>query len=73
MKKTLMMVLVLALTATLAEATLQPLLNYSQTFSGGTILDGNPVGQNFTGQFTAASSWDRVVAAAVTQAAVALT
>ena len=66
MKKTLMMVLVLALTATLAEATLQPLLNYSQTFSGGTILDGNPVGQNFTGQFTAASSWDRVVAAAVT-------
>ena len=66
MKKTLMMVLVLALTATLAEATLQPIFNYNQTFSGGTILDGNPVGQNFTGQFTAASSSDRVVAAAVT-------
>jgi len=67
MKKTLMMVLVLALTATLAEATLQPILNYSQTFSGGTILDGNPVGQNFTGQFTAADNpLATVVAAAVT-------
>lgn len=69
MKKTLMMLMV-ALTGLSAQATLQPILNYSQTFNSGsavgTIADGNQVGQSFTGQFTAASSWDRVVAAAVT-------
>ena len=66
MKKTLM-ILTVALSSVCAQATLQPILNYSQTFNSGsavgTIADGNQVGQSFTGQFTAASSWDQVVAA----------
>ena len=69
MKKTLM-ILTVALSSVCAQATLQPILNYSQTFNSGasvgTIADGNQVGQSFTGQFTAANSWDQVVAAAVT-------
>jgi len=64
------MMLTVALSAIGAQATLQPILNYSQTFNSGsavgTIADGNQVGHSFTGQFTAANSWDRVVAAAVT-------
>jgi subtilisin-like proprotein convertase family protein len=64
MKKTLM-ILTLALTASWAQATLQPILNYTQNFGGGTILDGNPVGQVFTGNFNNAASWDQVVSLTV--------
>jgi subtilisin-like proprotein convertase family protein len=64
MKKTLML-LTVVLTTTWVQATLQPILNYSQTFSGGTIADGNPVGQLFSGQFNHAASWDQVVSVSV--------
>lgn len=42
---------VLILTVTTSWATL-----YTQSFSGGTIADGNPVGQTFVGTFTTAPS-----------------
>ena len=60
MKKTLT-ILLLAMTATVTRATLQPILYYSQTFSGGTIADGNPVGQAFSGVFDNAGVQDQVV------------
>jgi subtilisin-like proprotein convertase family protein len=67
MKKTLM-TLMIAMVGLWAQASYIPLTSIYQTpaFSGGTIADGNPVGQTFYGNFTAAQSWDRVVAAAVT-------
>jgi subtilisin-like proprotein convertase family protein len=65
MKKTLITLLVV-LTGVWAQATLYPLYTInSGSFSGGTIADGNPVGQSFTGTVTA-QPWERVVAAAVT-------
>ena len=48
---------VLLLTATWAEATLVD----SQSFGGGTIVDGNRVGQVFTGSFTAAATGNQVL------------
>ena len=64
MKKTLL-ILMLGLTGTWAQATLQPILNYSQTFGGGTIADGNPVGRDFYGNFQNAANWDQVVSLTV--------
>lgn len=64
MKKTLM-ILALTVTGTLAQATLQPILYYSQSFSSGSSIgaistDGSAA-LGFTGNFTHAGVQDQVV------------
>ena len=59
------MILTLAVTGTLAQATLQPILYYSQGFSSGSSVgaistDGSAA-LGFTGNFTAAGAQDQVV------------
>jgi len=64
MKKIIMMLVLVALTLSV-QASYIPMYSLNQSFSGGTIQDGNAVGSVFTGNFTA-NTWEQVVAVAVT-------